>query len=75
MPKFTIPTAFAANGNYPNNTYRMLRVIEEGHNWAYGVWCTGERELYDMNVSAHRLEYPSTACIWATKKAEKHSST
>jgi hypothetical protein len=36
---------------YPNNTYRTLRVIEENDNWAYTVWCTGERELFDMKVS------------------------
>ncbi|KAJ9115746.1 hypothetical protein QFC24_006929 [Naganishia onofrii] len=33
---------------YPNNTYRTIRVIEENDNWAYTVWCTGERELFDM---------------------------
>lgn len=50
-PKFTIPTPFVSNGNYPNNTYRVLRVIEQDHDWAYTVWCTGERELYNMKVS------------------------
>ena len=29
----------------------MLRVIEADNNWAYSVWCTGERELYNMQVS------------------------
>lgn len=51
-PNFTIPTNFAANANYPNNTYRMLRVIEENHNLAYAVWCQGSRELYDMQVGS-----------------------
>ncbi|KAJ9115955.1 hypothetical protein QFC22_005098 [Naganishia vaughanmartiniae] len=33
---------------YPNNTYRTLRLIEDDNNWAYTVWCTGERELFNM---------------------------
>lgn len=34
----------------------MLRVIEEDNNWAYSVWCTGERELYNMQVSIARKD-------------------
>lgn len=33
---------------YVNNTYRGLRVVAEGYSLYYSVWCTGERELYDM---------------------------
>ncbi|KAK7041413.1 hypothetical protein VNI00_009279 [Paramarasmius palmivorus] len=29
----------------PNTTYRSIRV----DNWVYGVWCTGEKELYDIS--------------------------
>ncbi|KAH8663062.1 alkaline-phosphatase-like protein [Tricladium varicosporioides] len=33
---------------YLNNTYKALRLIGEGYNFYYSVWCTGETELYDM---------------------------
>lgn len=39
-----------ATGFSTNNTYRTLRITEKGNDWMYGVWCTGERELYDMTV-------------------------
>ncbi|EPQ30903.1 uncharacterized protein PFL1_01801 [Pseudozyma flocculosa PF-1] len=35
--------------------YRALRVKDDGANWAYTVWCNGERELYDMNVDPHQM--------------------
>lgn len=34
-----------------NNTYKALRVIGDGYNLLYVVWCFGEREFYDLNVS------------------------
>lgn len=36
---------------YPNHTYKALRVIGEGYNLLYTVWCSGEHELYDLVVS------------------------
>ena len=33
-----------------NNTYKALRVIGEGYSLLYTVWCTGEREFYDLHV-------------------------
>jgi hypothetical protein len=33
-----------------NNTYKTVRVMGEGYNLMYTVWCTNEHELYDMNV-------------------------
>lgn len=50
-PAFAQKGPYITNALYPNNTYRALRVVEEGQNWAYAVWCTGERELYNMTVS------------------------
>jgi hypothetical protein len=46
-----MPSLCVAAVQTNNNTYRMLRVIEADNNWAYSVWCTGERELYNMQVS------------------------
>ncbi|KAL1405899.1 hypothetical protein Q8F55_007579 [Vanrija albida] len=41
-----------ATGPKVNNTYRTLRVHDEVDGrpvtWSYSVWCTGERELYDL---------------------------
>ena len=37
-----------------NNTYKALRLHGDGYNLQYTVWCTGEREYYDLNVGVHR---------------------
>ena len=34
-----------------NNTYKALRLIGSHYNLLYTVWCTGEREFYDVTVS------------------------
>ena len=39
---------------YQNITYKAMRVIGVSYNIQYTVWCTGEHELYDLNV---RLPY------------------
>ncbi|KIY46643.1 sulfatase [Fistulina hepatica ATCC 64428] len=39
-----------------NTTYRTLRVITGDHFWAYNVWCTGEHELYDMQVDPYQID-------------------
>lgn len=36
------------NKSAGNNTYKALRVVGEGYNLLYTVWCTGEREYYDL---------------------------
>lgn len=33
------------------NTYKALRVIGQGYNLYYSVWCEGDHEIYDMTVS------------------------
>uniref|UniRef100_A0A0W0EVU3 Putative arylsulfatase n=1 Tax=Moniliophthora roreri TaxID=221103 RepID=A0A0W0EVU3_MONRR len=50
---YSAPLAFR-----PNATYRSIRVTDDGsetHDWVYGVWCTGERELYDMTTDSYQL--------------------
>lgn len=34
-----------------NNTYKALRVVSERYSFLYTVYCTGEREFYDVHVS------------------------
>lgn len=36
---------------YLNNTYKALRVAGDKYSLHYQVWCSNERELYDLNVS------------------------
>lgn len=36
--------------DYPNNTYKALRLVGDGYSLYYSVWCTGEREYYDLKV-------------------------
>ncbi|WVQ83413.1 hypothetical protein IAT38_005554 [Cryptococcus sp. DSM 104549] len=42
-----------------NNTYRTLRVHDENdgepYTYSYSVWCTGERELYDLVADPHQI--------------------
>lgn len=35
---------------YRNNTYKAIRVIGKHYNLYYSVWCSGEHELYDLEV-------------------------
>lgn len=37
------------------NTYKALRLIGNGYNLFYSVWCDGSHEIYDMMVSTTRL--------------------
>lgn len=34
-----------------NNTYKGLRIVSPEYNLYYSVWCTGEKEYYDVKVS------------------------
>lgn len=40
---------------FENHTYKALRLIGAGYNFYYSVWCTGEHELYDLNVRPRSL--------------------
>lgn len=35
----------------PNNTYKSVRLLGQGYNLYYSVWCNNEHELYDLSVS------------------------
>jgi N-acetylglucosamine-6-sulfatase len=41
---------FRGVNKFPENTYKHVRVIGDGYDLAYAVWCTNEHELYDMTV-------------------------
>lgn len=49
--------AFALLNVTNNNTYKALRLISDDStfNFAYVVWCTNERELYEMNSDPGQL--------------------
>lgn len=36
---------------WTNNTYKAVRILGDGYNLYYSVWCSGEHELYDLQVS------------------------
>ena len=42
--------AYAPVLQFGNNTYKAVRIIGQGYSFYYAVWCTNERELYDMLV-------------------------
>ncbi|KAI9654214.1 MAG: hypothetical protein M1821_006742 [Bathelium mastoideum] len=45
-----------SDGFYWNNTYKALRVVGDGYNFYYSVWCNGEHELYNLNDDPHQLK-------------------
>lgn len=40
-----------------NNTYKSLRLISDEYNLYYSVWCTGDKEYYDLSVSKPRFAH------------------
>jgi N-acetylglucosamine-6-sulfatase len=52
--KFGI-VAPSARLSYPNNTYKALRVVGKTYSLYYSVWCTGEREFYDLQQDAFQM--------------------
>ncbi|KAF7187110.1 Arylsulfatase [Pseudocercospora fuligena] len=39
-----------------NNTYKALRLIGDGYNLLYAVWCTGDKQYYDLNRDPGQIE-------------------
>jgi N-acetylglucosamine-6-sulfatase len=49
-----------------NNTYKALRLIGDDYNLLYTVWCTGEREFYDVTrdpAQMHNYFDPSHSAL------------
>ncbi|KAJ5104210.1 hypothetical protein N7532_004739 [Penicillium argentinense] len=46
---------------FPNNTYKSVRLLGEGYNLYYSVWCNNEHELYDLSTDPYQLHnlYPT----------------
>ncbi|KAL6230682.1 hypothetical protein BDW75DRAFT_234206 [Aspergillus navahoensis] len=40
---------------FTNNTYKSVRIIGEGYNLYYSVWCNNEHELYDLTTDPYQL--------------------
>ncbi|KAJ6036000.1 hypothetical protein N7540_000279 [Penicillium herquei] len=40
---------------HENNTYKAIRIAGPGYNIYYSIWCTNERELYDMSVDPGQM--------------------
>ncbi|KAJ6093601.1 hypothetical protein N7486_008890 [Penicillium sp. IBT 16267x] len=49
----------------PNNTYKSVRLLGEGYNLYYAVWCNNEHELYDLSTDPYQLHnlYPNGAVL------------
>jgi N-acetylglucosamine-6-sulfatase len=43
-----------------NNTYKAIRLVGKDYSLYYAVWCTNERELYDMKVRQSQVR---AACV------------
>ncbi|KAL4804572.1 alkaline-phosphatase-like protein [Aspergillus unguis] len=40
---------------FRNNTYKSVRIIGQGYNLYYSVWCSNEHELYDLTTDPYQL--------------------
>ncbi|THU88757.1 alkaline phosphatase-like protein [Dendrothele bispora CBS 962.96] len=50
-----------SNGVRDNTTYRSIQAIDgDEQDWVYGVWCTGERELYDLKTDPWQINNLAT---------------
>lgn len=38
-----------------NSTYKALRIMGDGYNFYYSVWCTNQHELYDMDADPYQM--------------------
>ncbi|GAA5864377.1 hypothetical protein JCM8547_005802 [Rhodosporidiobolus lusitaniae] len=42
--------------NHLNQTYRAIRIVEgDKYDLSYAVWCTGEREIYDLKIDPDQM--------------------
>ena len=41
---------------HPNSTYKAVRVIGDGYNLYYSLWCSDEHELYDMVKDPYQMK-------------------
>lgn len=41
---------------YPNHTYKALRIVGDGYDLLYTVWCSNEHELYDMKTDPWQMD-------------------
>ncbi|KAF2720298.1 arylsulfatase [Polychaeton citri CBS 116435] len=39
-----------------NHTYKAIRIIGQGYNLLYTVWCSGEHELYDLSNDPYEMD-------------------
>ncbi|CEP14712.1 hypothetical protein [Parasitella parasitica] len=63
---------FPTNARSGPNTYKTVRVISQDYNYMYAVWCTGERELYNLKTDPYELNnlYDDDAHIQLTNRLD-----
>ncbi|KAG0311503.1 hypothetical protein BGZ99_010122 [Dissophora globulifera] len=45
-----------ATARFDTNTYKSVRLIGQGYNLLYSVWCTGEHEYYDLTKDPFQIK-------------------
>lgn len=53
-------TSVASPPGTKRNTYKSIRILDEGYNLYYSVWCSNEHELYDLANDPYEIHnlYP-----------------
>ncbi|KAI1332943.1 arylsulfatase [Xylariaceae sp. FL0255] len=49
------PSGGQLGSPFKNNTYKTIRMLGESQSWVYTVWCSGEKELYDLSADPWEL--------------------
>ncbi|EEP83025.1 hypothetical protein UREG_07890 [Uncinocarpus reesii 1704] len=55
------------DNNYINNTYKAVRLIGKGYNLYYSVWCSNEKEYYDVSADPGQIKNLATSPALAHK--------
>lgn len=59
-----------------NNTYKAVRLISDAYNYYYyAVWCTGDRELYNMKIDKHQTSNLAVGDFVMEKSTHSKEST
>ena len=51
------------HNSYEDNTYKAIRLHSDDYSLYYSVWCSNEKEFFDLKVSTHpsilHIQHPS----------------
>ncbi|KMU82066.1 arylsulfatase [Coccidioides immitis RMSCC 3703] len=55
------------DGNYGNNTYKGIRLVGNDYSLYYSVWCSNEKEYYDVSTDPGQIKNLAADPVLASK--------